>query len=281
MTDYESRNARTRKFRTFRPLRKFLKSLGLRRSVPASVRAERGYIICANPRSGSSYFDELLGSTRVLGKPLEYFNYKTRSKFDPAYPEDPKLQLEIVRTRGATPNGIYGLKLLPLHLEIIDGRVDPFRDLPNYQLIRLRRSDLLGQAISLTRAEQTGKFGSRHAPAEPRGYDCGHIRACLQTLFDYDALWQEIIGRLGVQPLELEYEALIQDPQKAVDQVAAFLGVKERARIRWRKVRSIVQRDETSLEWRERFLADTGGEFRHLVDFRSKPPSTPGSASAS
>lgn len=257
--------AARRKLRPLRRLRKLLKSLGARKAAPASVRAKRGYIICANPRSGSSYLDELLSSTGVLGKPLEYFNYKTRKKFDPAYPEDPKLQLDVIRTKGATPNGIYGLKLLPGHLQIVDGRVDPFRDLPNYQLIRLRRGDLLGQAISLARAEQTGKFGSRRAPAEPRGYDCAHIRACLRTLIDYDTLWEEIIGRLGVQPLELEYDALVQDPQTIVDQVASFLGVRERARIRWGKVRSIIQRDETSAEWRHRFLADTGDEFRHLA----------------
>ncbi|WP_204276604.1 Stf0 family sulfotransferase, partial [Klebsiella aerogenes] len=69
---------------------------------------------CGAPRTGSNYFCELLSSTGVLGRPREYFNGAARRVHDdPDYPDDPHAQVARILTMGATPNGIYGLKLFP------------------------------------------------------------------------------------------------------------------------------------------------------------------------
>jgi LPS sulfotransferase NodH len=245
--------------------------------------AERGYIICATARTGSSFFDELLSSTGVLGRPQEYFSYIARRHSEPDYPSDPRKQLRMIRTAGATPNGIYGVKLLASHFKLIDGRVDPFQDLPNARLIRLRRLDLLDQAISLARAEQTGKYGSRLPAKPPLGYDAAHIRACTQTLRDEEARLDAMIAEVGATPISLDYETLIADPQAAVDRVAALMEIAEPTPIRWQKVHSRIQRDEISAEWRRRFLAEVGPGLQELprAAAAATPPSPPGSASAS
>src|SRR5277367_1440273 len=73
----------------------------------------RGYAICAEPRSGSSYLTWILRSTGVLGMPREYFNAESlagRPEFAD-YPADADGQIAEIVSRGATPNGIYGVKV--------------------------------------------------------------------------------------------------------------------------------------------------------------------------
>jgi hypothetical protein len=55
------------------------------------------------------------------------------------------------------------------------------------------------------------------------------------------------------------------DPQQVVDQIARAIGLVVPAPVNWSLVSHIVQRDESSTDWRQRFLAETGDEFRTLV----------------
>jgi len=227
--------------------------------------ADRGYMICATPRSGSGYLCDLLASTRMLGNPLEYFNTKGRRLTDPGYPGNPAAQLEIVRSRGATGNGIYGVKLLVLQLKRLEGRIDPFRDLPKLSLIRLRRRDRLGQAISLVRAMQTQQFASSQPQSGVASYDAARIRRCLRSLEEQEARWDHILRRLGAAPLEFIYEDVLRDPQAAINRIAALMGLTAPAPIDRALVSYKVQRDESSTEWRARFLSETGDEFLHFA----------------
>ncbi len=67
-----------------------------------------------------------------------------------------------------------------------------------------------------------------------------------------------------MQPLVFDYEDVMRNPQHAVDQVAALMGVAPPVPIDPALVMVTIQRDRTSDAWRQRFLADTGEEFRHL-----------------
>lgn len=228
--------------------------------------ANRGYVICATPRSGSTYLCELLASTGQLGKPEEYFNTVGRRKHtDPNYPKNPRAQVEIARFMGATPNGIYGVKIMLLQYHRARKRVDLFHALPNLEFLRIRRRDLLGQAISMWRAQQTGQYvASRRANRTPV-YDAQKIRDYLDAVLVMDASWNALMLERGVQPLTFDYEDVVRDPQAAVDRVAALMGLAAPPPINRALVRVTVQRDQESDEWRRRFLADTGEEFRHLA----------------
>jgi hypothetical protein len=47
-----------------------------------------------------------------LGRPLEYFNGPGRRALGmPDFPDAPELQIEAVLRLGATPNGVYAVKL--------------------------------------------------------------------------------------------------------------------------------------------------------------------------
>lgn len=231
----------------------------------------QGYAICATPRSGSNYLCELLASTGRLGVPREYFNAPGRRHYDdPDFPDDPHEQLARIRTTGATPNGIYGVKLHAFQMKRIADIVDPFAALPGIRAIRLRRNDRLAQAISWSRVRQTRQYRAGDAPeSEPR-YDAAEIRRSLQSIENQEKYWRKRLRKIRQTPLEIAYEDLIQDPQREVDRVAAHLGLRETARIDPSLVSVAVQRDELSEEWRRRFLAEPPSS-----------PLSPGSASAS
>jgi trehalose 2-sulfotransferase len=265
----KSRNP-ARRWRPFRRIRKVASRLRRRITFALGLRpplANRGYMICATSRTGSTYLCQLLASTDLLGKPLEYFNTSgRRERNDSAYPSDRLAQLDIIRTKGATANGIYAVKVIAPQLQRLKGRVDPFRDLPNLALVRIRRVDVLGQAISLARARQTGQFIASDRQRESPGYDAGAIRRALQSIAEQETMWDATTARLGVQPLAITYEDILSDPQAVVDRIASVVGLAMPVPLARSLVTHTMQRDGQSAEWRARFLAESGDEFRHLAD---------------
>lgn len=216
----------------------------------------RGYAVCTSGRSGSNWLCELLTSTGVLGNPLEYFNVEARRRrTDPDYPDDPAEQLARIVTTGATPNGVYGVKVFPSHLDALAGRVRWADALPNLRFVELRRRDVLGQAISLTRSEQTGRFRSTEHESVAPQYDGEAIAANLRFFARDQARWAAYFARNGIAPLRLTYERVVDEPQRAIDAVAALVGIPD-ARIVPALVEQRVMHDALTHAWRERFCAE-------------------------
>lgn len=256
--------------RSLRRIRKSAKRWGRYLGVRLGLRpalADRGYAICATPRSGSTYFGQLLASTGQLGSPLEYFHTAARRQnTDPNYPQHARAQAGIVRSMGATPNGIYAVKMMLPHYFRARKRLDLFRALPNLKFIRIRRHDLLGQAISLSRALQTGQFLASHHARRKAIYDIQRIKKCIDDVQAMEAGWDQLMPEL--RPITFYYEDVVRDPQAAVDRVAALMDLAAPPPITASLVKITVQRDRESEEWRQRFLADTGSAFQHLADDR-------------
>jgi len=268
MSDVFDLERRTGRPSPIRRLLRFSRRCARRIAVRLGLAREpiyRGYVICTSARSGSTYFCRLLFSTGLLGVPREYFNFLARQKQDPNYPKTPRKQLRRVLSRGATKNGIYGLKIFPSQLHRIGTKVDLVRDLPNPVFVRLVRSDLLGQAISQARARQTGQYGAGAPQLRPPIYDQQLIRRCIAELTSDEDFWNRFFAMRRIQPIAIEYEAVMRDPQAGVDQVAKLVGLERPAPIKLELVTSKVQRDEINAEWRRRFLSETGDEFRHLA----------------
>ncbi len=221
--------------------------------------ADRGYMVCAIPRSGSKYLDDLLVSTKVLGSPREFFNTEARRRHEPGYPAGCRQQTRRILTDGATANGIYAVKLFPSHLQRVQRKLDLFQTLPNLRLVALTRGDILGQAISFARALQTGKFASDRVSSRQPVYSLQMISTCLDGIMRDQQVWDDILARNEFPSIRLQYESVVADPQGAVDQVANLMGVPLPVPIALERVRNEVQRDEINEAWRARFLAETGG----------------------
>lgn len=264
--------------RQIRPLRKLRKLVRRLRGSPA---ANRGYLVCSSPRCGSTYFCQLLASTGALGNPREYLNVAGRwGQLDRERPTNLLVLLDRVLKAGATPNGIYAVKAHADHFAAIGAVVDPLRILPGLKFVRLRRRDLLSQAISWARAEQTRQFRSTDRETLEPIYDAMGIRRSIAQLIEQDATWERLFATVGCAPLEIEYEVLMRFPQRQVDRVAQLMSVAEAVPVDPQRVKVTIQRDALNAEWRSRFLADTGDEFRHLA-YVATTPLPRGSASAS
>lgn len=215
-------------------------------------RVRTGYLICGEPRSGSSFLARILESTGVLGVPREYLS---RADLRKQLLRDPTGGVTKLIERAATANGIYGIKLFSYQFDVMtkSGWVDW---LPDPRFIHLERDDLLGQAISCVRARQTGKFSSTRETLRPQTYDGRAIAAQLRILSQGQARWRQYFARNAIAPLRLVYEEVAADPHASVVAIARHLGEPEIATVDLSRVEVEIQRDAISVEWRDRFIAE-------------------------
>lgn len=223
----------------------------------------RGYAICGEQRTGSTFLAQMLASTGRLGVPREFFSVNPMRRYvDPNYPADPEAQLGQVLPLGSTANGVYGLTVFTGHFD--DARRIRWAErLPNLAFVHLRRRDLLGQALSLVRAQQTDQYHSHRPKAGEPLYDRGRINEALVGLARTEARWRYWFARNGLDPLMLDYEDLAERPLEAVGRIAVLVGVSGEVTVDFDKVANRVQRDDQTEDWRQRFLA----ESRNLAVF--------------
>ena len=252
------------------------------------------YLVCATPRSGSTLLCETLRETGVAGNPLEFFEAVPetgvprrpldylRGLEDPdalalvadAPPHPPPSysdlravaghaeHLERVRAWGATPNGVFGAKIMWAHLDDLArglGADDPHRlvdrvfDCP--RLVWVRRADTVRQAVSLWRAMQTQSWRAENetATGEPR-YSFAALRHLVDQLEAHDAAWERFLGGARGPVLALAYEEIAADPSGAVRRTLEHVGVGADSFAALPPMRR--QADERSDAWAERYARD-------------------------
>jgi LPS sulfotransferase NodH len=235
------------------------------------------YFICATPRSGSTLLCGLLASTGVAGHPESYFRaadirtwatiwgiVDERGGVD--FPEF----VQRARLVGATGNGVFACRMMWGTLEeVVDGlrvssanwRGDDLdvlrRAFGELRFVYLTRGDVLAQAVSWARAEQTDVWheaigGSRTRAHSAPSYERAHIDELVATIEAHNHAWHEWFANVGVRPHEVHYETLEQSPSTTVSAVLAALGleVDDESRI---QVRHRLLRDEVNAAWIERY----------------------------
>lgn len=219
----------------------------------------RGYAICTEPRSGSTLLCRLLRSTGLLGQPTEFFNVDTmQNAWGIAdYPVDADGQIDAITRLGATPNGVYGVKVFSRDAEA-HAAARWLERLPSLALVYLERMDILGQALSHVRALQTSRWvASAEELAVPQ-YSQHLINAELVRIAEANARWRYFFARNGLPVMHLFYEQITQEPQTAVNAIARRVGISEPVSIDPSQFAQLtVQRDALSEEWRARFIAET------------------------
>ncbi len=199
-----------------------------------------------------------LSSTDQLGYPLEYFNGPGRRALGlPDFPDAPELQIEAILRLGATPNGVYAVKLFASQFAAFSRRLRWMDLLPNLHFVYLSRDDLLGQAISWARALQTEQYRSTQPAKRPAVYDADLIRSQLMAIVRERAQWEAFFARTGIEPLRIVYERFLEDRSSYVDRVANLVGI-ENPVVDQRRVDLVIQRDAVTEEWEQRFREENG-----------------------
>lgn len=212
-----------------------------------------GYAICSEARAGTTFLSRVARSTGVLGSPSEWFNNAQRNS---GFRKDPRARLAEAVIHSCTQNGVYGLKVFSAHFDSLRG-LGWAGELSNLHFVHLVRRDLLGQAISLARALQTGQYKKDEASAGEPQFDFRLISDCLARIAFAQARWECWFARNGIDPLRLIYEQVMADPQEAAEAIAEHMGLTEKPRVDLHEVTLRVQRDDISGEWRRRFQRES------------------------
>lgn len=229
---------------------------------PADVQPRHSLVLATDERTGSELLCQLLGATGRLGRPSEYLNTSWMQRFIPDYPADVASQVAIAHRAGTTPNGCFSMKVHPWHIDRLLSEGTISHTFPTPTFVRLMRRDLLGQAISLHRARQTGRYHSHIQEERPAGFDAEAIGTTMRDLAANRARWDLYFARIGTSPLTVTYEELCADLFQVVHRVAAAMGetVDRTMVTSFTPIRR--QADELSVEWRARYIHECGSVDR-------------------
>jgi LPS sulfotransferase NodH len=239
-------------------------------SVIAGLKPETSYVICASARSGSNLLCEALWNTELAGHPDEYFLYWHWAAHEPArlssdfvqpwlLPTDAFLQ-KLARA-GTTPNGVFGVKIMWEHLEVIIDNLRalrPFRDLeataifpalwPNLHYIQMIRRDKVRQAVSLARAIQSRQWFDvdqqvleqhatyfknrnierlnaqlRSGDDTPLTYDFDQIHALHRAVVEQEQEWNTFLCDSDLKIFRVVYEDFVQAYTQTIRDIMDFL----------------------------------------------------------
>lgn len=226
------------------------------------------YVICSTPRTGSTLLCELLTSTGIAGTPHSYF----RSQDIDRRAAEWGLSLgwrftsysEAVRRFTSSANGVVGLRVMwgtldeifnelrPLH-----GNIDDLAlleaEFGDVRYIYLRREDLIGQAISLFKAEESNYWHSTQpgVPSREVRYNYEEIEKRVASLKNDDAAWVEWFRSVGIEPFSVTYEDLELNPIDATTNVLRYLDLEYSGEFFAPNEKLA---DEKTEDWRERYL---------------------------
>lgn len=215
-------------------------------------------VLASTGRSGSHMLGHLMHSTGLLGCPLEYLNPTNIPEWHKRFQtQNLTGMVEELKRRRTSPNGVFSIKVHYSHLNKLGG-IETLRGLfPNAKFLLVHRKDLLGQAISMDIARQTGCWiaGMQSREVEPV-YSFGGIELALREIIRDTSSWRYLFACIGEPYLEVDYEQVLKNSSDALMEAANFCDVSLLAEQLPSKLVTDKQGGERNSEWRDRFLAD-------------------------
>lgn len=248
-------------------------------------RIRSAYLVCTTHRSGSSLFCEGLKDAG-LGDPNEYFDETLfgiwREKWSLPASADALAYLREMIARQTSADGVFGAKLMWHQTDILRQMLQPLvapdqpkaklADLlsaafPGVHYFWLWRNDHTSQAISLARAQQTGRWHSTDTKgwvgvspvAKKEHFDFAQIDEIRGNLIMWDAQWGKFFKNPALPVQTLVYEEFTPRYTETMREALAFLGRKNSATCAIAAPRHEKLADATSQSWKEQFLALKAG----------------------
>ena len=254
---------------------------------PFSGEAKK-YLICATPRTGSTFLCRSLVQTGVMGIPFEYFN---RTYHLPVLAERWGIDVgkrgrmsqrtfsayfsELLRRR-TTANGVFGIKVMTDHFFPVVRSGAYARHFGDATYVYLTRKDIIAQAISFVIAMQTRRWHSYYKATKPSRYDAELIERHIKLFLGFEDAWRLFFAVNRIEPLQMFYEDLVADPATQCRRVCEWVGVETDSAFRAEDAAESSVSTEINREWAERYRAEAVNRPLHL--FRSGPEATPADA---
>jgi LPS sulfotransferase NodH len=240
------------------------------------------YIICATPRSGTTLLCDLLSQTGVAGHPNSFYRQESLDEFIADWGMAPGTGLEFERRflaaaikAGSGDTSTFGMRVMwpsmPYLLEQL-GRLFPNQTTDTGRIVaafgttvyvHVQRKDRVAQAISRSKAEQSGLW-HRHADGSERErvkehqapeYDGAQLERFIAEAEDNEAHWHRWFDASGITPFELTYEELSADPTMALAKTLGALG-KDPDIAKRVTVQTARLSDATSKDWAARYARE-------------------------
>lgn len=201
--------------------------------------------ICTTPRSGSTWFCNLLASTGIAGTPESWYRAQDMARHAKDWGLEAQAgiltYITAAQRAAASPNGTTATRImwgtLDEMLAAIKAVTPPQAGNDAVLLaqifgptryIRLIRRDLAAQAVSRYRAEQSGQWHVTDAvnapPAEP-AYDFAAIHSFVAEAEAHNAAWQAWLSRNAIPPITVIYEELMDNPVAGIHDLLHQLGL--------------------------------------------------------
>lgn len=215
----------------------------------------RSYVICTSPRSGSTLLCKLLADSGVAGNPDSWFHKPSLSAWidhydlaiDSSHSEQAALKavFNAAINAGTSGRGLFGLRMQRHSFEFFCQKLcllypNTSSDLQRFEsafgptlFVHLTRRSKIEQAVSYVIASQSGLWhraidGSeleRLSPPKEPVYDVYEIREKVAELTVYDREWEHWFATENINPLQITYESLADDPIEVLRQILGALGL--------------------------------------------------------
>ena len=251
------------------------------RGFPA-VTPRLRYLIAMTPRSGSTLLARQLSACGI-GHPQEFLNEAFLLRFEELFPNPNLTDFQsFVLGHYTSSDGVFGLKADWTRLaaaQNADYLPAVHSDFDLY--IYLTRGDLLGQAISLTVAQQSGlweEVQARYASSEAYArvaYDEAQIMDNIAALMEQEYQWTKFLQRVKRPVLRVTYEQLNSNLNAAIAMIAGELGMTAPCLLRSdcpAPIKPLPSR--VNSEWRLRFLSHHRGLVQLWARARGLRPGT-------
>jgi LPS sulfotransferase NodH len=93
------------------------------------------------------------------------------------------------------------------------------------RLVHLKREDVVGQAVSWARAEQTGCWQRGDLSSAEPDLDIDQVDSLARTIAAHNAGWTAWFAEQGVKPYVVSYEEVVADPGTSVQRILRHLGL--------------------------------------------------------
>ena len=217
-----------------------------------------------------------------MGDPNEYFDETLlgvwREKWSLPVSADALTYVREMIGRQSSSDGVFGAKLMWHQTDLLRQMLQPSLapDRPKAKLAELlsaafpavrffwlRREDKVAQAISLARAQQTGRWHSMDtkgwvgvAPvAKEEHFDFGQIDSIHDNLIEWDKQWEKFFQTPDLPVKTLVYEEFTPRYKETMRETLSFLGRRDSATWEIPPPRHEKLADATSQAWKEQFLA--------------------------
>ncbi|MDJ0567449.1 MAG: Stf0 family sulfotransferase [Pleurocapsa sp. MO_192.B19] len=209
----------------------------LQSSCDRIQKPEISYAILTTPRSGSTYLCELLESTTIAGHPTEHLRLAAQELALYCNFDYIRLLHNLMQYR-TTSNKVFGTKLISHFLFEFRQTKPDFKQIFNSidKFILLVRRDKVAQAVSLVLAQKTEIWHIRHniknISYQSRLENINIDNALLKNVeqkYEFinhqEARLKKILAAHQIEPLQLEYEDIVEDAKSQINRILDFLEI--------------------------------------------------------